>query len=288
MKPYNIIRQRDFIFLRSLFIAFNNILNNKFNYKLDIGDNKTKEIVINFYYSHSGNSRFNDQFINLDDCNIDKVDGLVNKIPYGIFHLTDINVNHSDLTNDSFIMRYVNNTEDGTINTRVAKTKFIPLITTFKVKIIVDTMIDYLTIMQLGLELFYVNIQFKFNYNGIVIDNNAAFNFTMIKGNEKIIDYTYNDEKNTEIIFDVAVNTFYPIIDKNTDMPADNVIKNILSSNNLPGDTFENMDQYDLPRQGGYNNDIDYDFLSVNSSIYIDVNSKKVKYNDKPEPTNPI
>lgn len=210
---------------RACIVALINNLNGRITIENQWDDNTTKEVKVPFYYAMSGDERFlQDYFTSWSDCAPSFIEGNTDPIPRCSIWLTGSSVLSSNLTS-RFVRGYYTKEENGELKRFNSYINSIPLQLNFSAEILYDVTIDGFKIVESLWENLYRTISFSVDYKGFRVPTMAGFpdNFSSTKQFE----YTYGVTDRLKIPFEIEVQTYMPIIDKDEEMFAGNRIENI-------------------------------------------------------------
>ena len=213
-------------------------------------EDKEEEIVeIPFYYSFTGDERYLQDFFGRiwNNCAPGK-EGNYDAIPRGVVKLDGSTIQTSDMT-QRFIRgnfnRVIKKVEDGVIKGENleafnAYINSIPLQMEFSVEIHVDTMTDAFKIQQTLIEVFYSSKAFYTTYKGILVPCQVGFPEQV--GIEKTFEFSYPNNEEVKLTFNLTVETYLPVIDE-PNLGSNNAIKNVNKMNdwlnNVPKNSHE-------------------------------------------------
>lgn len=215
LEKYNV----DEVFLRGIIVGLLRNLNEKVTYTQINQQQQILKVYIPFFYSMSGDETFLQDFY-LDYLNCDGnspfAEGNYDVIPRGIVSLSGVNIETASLT--SGFVRATYNVEDlqGQMKAYSAYTTSIPLSMTFDVKLRADTLLDTFKIFEAVVQVFYKVFSFSVEFGGMRVPVQVGFpeQYT----NDKQLEFSYsNTQKWIETSFTVAVETYYPQKDLETE-----------------------------------------------------------------------
>ena len=232
MSAFNNNYNFDDVLIRSTIVGLVNELNNKIYFYNVWKNDKDKRLLVRvpFFYAQSGDERFiQDAFSNWNDCYPDFIEGNTDPIPRGVIWLTGASILSANLTN-----RYVRGSytkeEDGQIKQYNSYINSIPIQLNFSMEIMVDTSLDSFKVIESAISVLYKTLVFSVNYNGFRVPTQAGFpeNFAL----NKQFEFTYGVTDRPKVSFDVEVQTYLPIPDKDNEMFAGNRITSFSSTVN--------------------------------------------------------
>lgn len=241
---------------RSVIVGLANFLNDKIQFSNVWSDTDIKLVRVPFFYSFSGDERFiQDYATNWSDCMPNFIEGNYDYIPRGTFTLTGTNVLSGNLTS-RFVRGYYTKVVDGELKRYNSYINSIPLSMTFNARVIVDSQLDIFRVTESLIENLYRTGVFRVNYRGFSVPTVVGFpdNYT----SNKQYQFTYGGEQQSapnrwEITFDMEVETYQPIIDKQQDMFAGHRIEHFNLTINEEkyvvgpsGSTKENIEQNNI------------------------------------------
>lgn len=242
LEKYNV----DEVFLRGIIVGLLRNLNERVTYTQINQQQQILQVYIPFFYSMSGDETFlQDFYLDYLDCDGQSpfAEGNYDVIPRGIITLTGVNIETASLT--SGFVRATYNVEDlqGQMKAYSAYTTSIPLSMTFDVKLRADTLLDTFKIFQAVIQTFYKVFSFSVEFGGMRVP--VQVGFPEQYQNDKQLEFSYqNTQKWIETTFSVAVETYYPQKDLETERFRGNLmqagIRLKVSTNEttiLPGDS---------------------------------------------------
>lgn len=215
LEKYNV----DEVFLRGIIVGLLRNLNERVTYTQINQQQQILQVYIPFFYSMSGDETFlQDFYLDYLDCDGQSpfAEGNYDIIPRGIVTLTGVNIETASLT--SGFVRATYNVEDvqGQMKAYSAYTTSIPLSMTFDVKLRADTLLDTFKIFQAVIQVFYKVFSFSVEFGGMRVP--VQVGFPEQYQNDKQLEFSYqNTQKWIETTFSVAVETYYPQKDLETE-----------------------------------------------------------------------
>ena len=226
---------KDSSIIRSAIVGLINQLNNTINFENQWDNEKIQVVKVPFFYAMSGDERFlQDNFSNWSDCYPNFIEGNVDPIPRGtIFLPSGASILSNNLTSRYVRGSYVKEV-DGQMLEYNSLINSIPLQLNFTAEIIADTSLDTMKIVESIISNFYRSIVFNINYKGFRIPTEAGFpdNYNV----QKQFEFTYGTEdERLKVTFDIEVQTYLPLIDKNEERFAGNTMQSIGGTLGLTG-----------------------------------------------------
>ncbi|WQJ53784.1 MAG: hypothetical protein [Wendovervirus sonii] len=238
--PKNLYENRNTsdVFSRLVIMGILRILNSQLSYT-QIWDNTEdgiQNVTVPFFFDFTGGSVTGERFIQDnymnwtdDECTmmgLKKVNGDYKPIPYGVITLESTNLESSQISN-RFVMGQFQKKINNEMKSYVAFLYSIPLTMTFGVNIVCDTMNTMWKIEQAYREYFYKNKTFRFNYKGTVCHARVGFpeSITENKTMQYQMGNASGDGHDIKLSFSLQCETYQPVFDKNSEMPADQIIK---------------------------------------------------------------
>lgn len=223
----------DNIHARQIIIGIVNLLNNNVIIEyIDNGIEKTNHIP--FFYSATGDERFlQDYFVTWSQClPKDYILGSFDKKPRGIINVASANINTGNMTN-RFERGVYTKEINGQIETFSSNINSIPMDYMFDVEIETDTHLDLFKIQQSILELFYKTQVYSVYFKGFRVPCQAGFpeDYNI----EKTFEFTYPDSNKNSLKFQIAIESYYPIIDKQNERLITNTMDSIVLNNSNIG-----------------------------------------------------
>lgn len=246
LTPKELFEQRnsDNIFAREVIAGMLKILNRKVVYTQIWNDseNKAESVTVPFFFDfgeHNNSEKFiqdNYTFFGDDDCTeigLKKISGNFDIYPRGILALSSSSINSGNITN-RFVMGRYNKKVDGEIKSFVSFLYSIPLDFTFKLEVRCETLTTMFKIEEAFRKYFYKNKTFYINYNGTRVPVRCGMgeSFTNDKGQNYTMGQ-FDTEKYFKLTMDLSVETYQPVFDPTTEMPADCSVSNWNSQINM-------------------------------------------------------
>lgn len=221
MSRYDLHYNYDDVFIRSIIVGLQNLLDNNIGWYNQIGTAQTNKnlVTIPFYFSTTGSERYlQDKFLNdiVHDPNNEKAESFYNKIPRGILVLNSLTISTADLNSKSIRIQRKIQQEDGTLKTFSSETFFIPLIMEFSVEIFVDNILDQLKCSEVVLNSFYKAKTFAIDLKSVLIHSYAIFPETI--DNERLLEFKFDDKKQFSVKFSLDVKTQIPTFTEGSDI----------------------------------------------------------------------
>lgn len=247
MSLYNTYNNEDII-SRAVIAGMLDVLNNNIKYNQVWSNEEIEEIEIPWFYNQSGDERFmQDFYTHYADCNFPKpVDGNFDRIPRGVITYSGSAIDATRITNRFVQGRYVKEV-DGQLKSFVSFLYSIPLTINFECEMLMDTQVTALKVEQAIREAFYKTKTFYVYYKGMRLGCTSGFSedYTI----DKLIEYTFTEENQIKLKFNIEVEAYQPVFDPTTEMDANNYMKGIgyrLYGDNNSGDIEKNDGQIDL------------------------------------------
>jgi len=214
MSSYNLQFNRDDSVIRHIIIGLCADLNKKITYTQVVNQQLTK-IEVPFLYSFTGDEDFLHEYFLLDD-SIDpgktKAIGNYETKPRGVVNLVSVSIDSSALLN-----KYVRGTYqklvDGKMKAFVSQFQMIPMNMTFNVKIVVDTQLDVFRILEKLIKKLYKNNAFNVDVGTLEEGTYRIAAYYKLPEDyeaERPIEFSFDDQKNRAINFDIEVKSFIP------------------------------------------------------------------------------
>jgi len=206
----------DNVHSRAVIVGMVNLLNSKVYFENVLSDSTIDNVYVPFFYNMGGDERFlQDYFLEWNDCIHPRhADGNYDVIPRGIVTMTSKNIDTGKLTH-----RFVRGTFVKEVNGELQQfnsyLNSLPISMTFSVEIEVDSSLDAFKVEQAIMETFYKVQVFSVNFRGFRIPCQAAFADEY--GVEKTFEFTYQTNAKIMVKFDIALETYYPVLDSTTE-----------------------------------------------------------------------
>lgn len=223
MASYNLKFNSDDSVFRHVIIGLLADLNNKLHFYRQM-DNNTRTIIdVPFYYSITGDDQFlRDQFLFVTpsgpNCYPDAgfADGNYDVIPRGLVNLTSMSVDSGKLVNKRTVGNYTRMDENGAMQGYVSEFEMIPINLGVDVEIIVSSTLDAFKVTEAIIKTLY-----KSNYFNVEVGNLNEGTYRLSSyyampddyGNERPLEFTFEDKDKYKIVFPIEVNTFLPNFD---------------------------------------------------------------------------
>jgi len=223
MASYNLKFNSDDSVFRHVIIGLLADLNNKLHFYRQM-DNDTRTIIdVPFYYSITGDDQFlRDQFLFVTpsgpNCYPDAgfADGNYDVIPRGLVNLTSMSVDSGKLVNKRTVGNYTRMDENGAMQGYVSEFEMIPINLSVDVEILVSSTLDAFKVTEAIIKTLY-----KSNYFNVEVGNLNEGTYRLSSyyampddyGNERPLEFTFEDKDKYKIVFPIEVNTFLPNFD---------------------------------------------------------------------------
>ena len=251
------------VFSRLVIMGVLRVLNQKLRYTQVWEDTEegTQEVTVPFFFDFSGGAGTSEKFIQDnymnwtdDECTsmgIKKVNGDYKPIPYGVISLDSTNIESGNISN-RFVMGQFQKRINGELKPYVACLYSIPLTMSFTVNIACDTVNTMWKIEQAYREFFYKNKTFHVNYKGTIVPCRLGFpeSITDTKTTNYTMGAQQKDGADVKLSFSLQCETYQPVFDPFTEMPADRNIKNFSGGITLQDKS--NLDDKEAIRENGY------------------------------------
>ena len=230
------------VFSRLVIMGVLRVLNQKLKYTQVWEDTEegTQEITVPFFFDFSGGAGTSEKFIqdnylnwSDDECTsmgIKKMNGDYKPIPYGVISLDSTNIEAGSISN-RFVMGQFQKRINGEYKPYVACLYSIPLTMSFTINIACDTVNTMWKIEQAYREFFYKNKTFHINYRGTIVPCRIGFPESLTEN--KTANYTMGaqsqDGADVKLSFGLQCETYQPVFDPYTEMPAEKNIKTFRS-----------------------------------------------------------
>lgn len=219
----------DDVFNRCVIGGLLYLLNHKITYEQVWDDNVVETVTVPFAYNFVS-SEPNERFIQDNytffgrECFSDKiVDGNFEMLPRFVVSYESSQIESASITN-RFVKGIYQKEIDGKIESYTAYTYHIPLTLNFSLEGWVDNYITAFKIEQTIRDVFYKNKTFWVQYKGAKIGCCVGFPESITTG-EKTVSYSFSQENQIKMTFNLSVETHQPCFDMSTVIPGDNVIE---------------------------------------------------------------
>lgn len=270
------IHNTDDILIRNVIGGVLSILNNNINYS-QVWDEDIIETVTLPWLFDMGNSsseRFlQDNFTYFGEQCFKKIDGNFDMLPRGVLSYQSTTIDSANITN-RFIEGKYTKFENGRVTTYKSFLYSIPLTLKLKATIFVDTFGNLLKIEQAIREELYRNKTFYVMFRGLKIG--CCMGLPDDYNTEKTIEYSFATEQGEhrmKLDFDIVVETYQPVFDKNMSVPSDCVMNGIgfdidLLAQDSKKQSIKNINlKCDKVMVGGATSIIKWDYNSFNSDM---------------------
>ena len=220
----------DGVFNRSVIAGLLYLLNHKITYEQVWQDNVTENVTVPFAYnfSNSKDQRFaqdNYTFFGRE-CFSDKfIDGKFDMLPRFAVTYTGSQIDSQNITN-RFVKAKYQKVKDGEIESYTAFLYSIPMTLNFELEGWIDNYDTAFKIEQKIYETFYKNQTFRVLYKGMSVNCCAGFPESITTG-EKTVSYSFEQENQLKMTFNISVEAYYPSFDESTAIPSDKKIEYI-------------------------------------------------------------
>tara|TARA_B100000900_G_scaffold415721_1_gene446857 strand:- start:1818 stop:2582 length:765 start_codon:yes stop_codon:yes gene_type:complete len=227
MATYNLKFNKDDSVIRHLIIGLLADLNKKVTFWRQISQEERVEVDIPFYYAITGDENYlKDNFLfstaNGLDCapEPEKADGNYDKVPRGIINMSSMTVDASKLVNKRNRGNFSKMTDQGVLEGYKAEFELIPITVGVDVEIILSSLIDIFKCTEELIKRLYKSNQYNVevgHLNEGLYRMAAYYAMPDDYGNERPIEYTFDDKSNYKISFGLEINSFMPSIDFTTE-----------------------------------------------------------------------
>ena len=221
----------DDIFNRSIIGGLLNLLNHSITYEQIWDDNVVETVEVPFVYNFVSNEP-NERFIQDNytffgrECFTDKIiDGNFEMLPRFVLSYDGSQIDSNNITN-RFIKGEYQVNENGQINSYVGYMYTIPLTLNFSLEGWVENYVSAFKIEQQIRDVFYKNKTFWVLYRGLKIGCCVGFPESITTG-EKTVSYTFSQENQLKMTFNLVVETYQPCFDQSIKIPSSSRIEHI-------------------------------------------------------------
>jgi hypothetical protein len=225
MSLYNTYNNEDII-IRAVIAGMLDVLNNGIKYNQVWSNEEIEEVDVPWFYNQSGDERFmQDFYTHYHACNFPKpVDGNFDRIPRGVITYSGSTIDANRITNRFVQGRYLKEV-DGQLQSYVSFLYSIPLTINFECEMLIDTQVTSLKVEQAIRETFYKTKTFYVYYKGLRLGCTAGFSEDDTI--DKLIEYSFNEENQITLKFNIEIETYQPVFDPTTEMDANNYMRGI-------------------------------------------------------------
>ena len=215
------------VLIRAIIAGLLDVLNNHIQYTQIWGNDPVDDfenIQVPWFYNQSGDERFmQDFYTHYKECMPPRpVDGNFDMIPRGVITYTGSGIDAQRITSRYVQGRYVKEI-DGKLEGFVSYLYSIPLNIRFDCELWADNQLSSLKIEQEIREVLYKNVTYYVYYKGMRIGCTAGFPEEVVI--DKNINYSFEEENKIKLTFQIEVESYQPVFDPTTEMPATNSIK---------------------------------------------------------------
>lgn len=207
----------DDVFVRNIIVGVLDFLNRKVQYR-QTSDSGTNLLSVPYFFEMGSDERFfQDFYINYGhDCDGPVyAEGNYEPVPRGILSLSSISINSAALTN-----KFVRGTYNKTVKTDSGGTEIkaysaflsvVPISMTFGIKVICNTTLESMKIIQETISTFYRAGKFQVDFNGFRVESQIGFSNEY--GVDKPVEISYPEPRRIEINYTIEVESYLPIPD---------------------------------------------------------------------------
>lgn len=214
------------LIVRAVLAGLLDVLNNHIRYDQVWGNEDIEEINVPWFYNQSGDERFMQDFYTFyAHCLPPRpVDGNFDMVPRGVITYTGSPISTTSITSRYVQGRYVKEI-DGRLESFVSFLYSIPLNLAIDCEVWADTYVTALKIEQEIRETFYRTLTYYVYYKGLRVGCTVGFpeSATITKN----ITYSFETNNKIKLTFALEVESYQPVFDKTTEMPATSIIKGI-------------------------------------------------------------
>jgi hypothetical protein len=215
------------VLIRAVIAGLLDVLNNHIQYSQVWGNDPIEDfenIQVPWFYNQSGDERFmQDFYTHYGECMPPRpIDGNFDMVPRGELTYAGSGINAQRITSRYVQGRYVKEV-DGKLEGFISYLYSMPLNVRFDLELWADTQLTGLKIEQEIRETFYKNVTYYVYYKGMRVGCTAGFPEEIVV--EKNINYSFESDNKVKLTFQLEVETYQPVFDKTTEMPAANNIK---------------------------------------------------------------
>ncbi len=229
----------DDIFNRSIIGGLLNLLNHSVSYEQIWDNNVVETVEVPFVYNFVS-SESNERFIQDNytffgrECFSDKIiDGNFEMLPRFVLSYEGSQIDSSNITN-RFVKGEYQVNENGQINSYIGYMYNIPLTLNFTLEGWVENYVSAFKIEQQIRDIFYKNKTFWVLYKGLKIGCCVGFPESITTG-EKTVSYTFSQENQIKMTFNLAVETYQPCFDESIKIPSSSRIEHVGYDVNIYG-----------------------------------------------------
>jgi hypothetical protein len=213
----------DDLLYRNIIIGLLAFLEGKVLIKYQISNTEYKLKPVPFFFTNTGDEKFVQDFYIYGDTT--KAEGNYDSVPRGIVNFNGLSILTGNFTNKFVRGTYnkeVPGQNSGTVKAFSATINSIPIVLTYSVEIIVDSLTESMKIIEKVIETFYkVNI-YNMDFKGLMVPCQLVFSDT--QNIEKNLSISYGDDNKIFVKFDLDLFTHHPIMDLQTERFRGNIM----------------------------------------------------------------
>lgn len=228
MATYNLKFNKDDSVVRHVLVGLLADLNSKLSFWRQLSQNERSIVDVPFYYAVSGDENFlRDAFLfstmNGANCDPDPTvaDGNYDKVPRGIVNLSSIAIDPSKLVNKRNLGHYNMLTPSGEFKGFVAEFEMIPVNIGVDVEIVLSSQLDMFKVTEAIIKKMY-----KANFYHVDAGHldegtyriSSEYAMPEDYGQERPIEYGFDDKGNHKVTFSIEINSFIPSFDFEEDI----------------------------------------------------------------------
>lgn len=228
MASYNLKFNKGDSVVRHVIVGLLADLNSKLSFWRQISQDERIVVDVPFYYAIAGDENFlRDAFLfnTLNGVNCDPdptvADGNYDKVPRGIVNLTSIAVDPSKLVNKRNLGQYNMVTQTGEFKSFVAEFEMIPVVLGVDIEIVLSSQLDMFKVTEAIIKKMY-----KANFYHVDAGHLDEGTYRISSeymmpddfGQERPIEYGFDDKSNHKVTFSLEINSFIPSFDFEEDL----------------------------------------------------------------------
>lgn len=212
----------DNVFNRSVISGLLYLLNHKIIYEQTWQDNVTEKVEVPFMYNfaYAKDQRFaqdNYTFFGRECFSEKMIDGKFDMLPRFAVTYSGSQIDSQNITN-RFIKAKYQVVTDGSIESFTAYLYSIPMTLNFELEGWIDNIETAFKIEQKIYETFYKNQTFRVLYKGMSVNCCVGFPESISSG-EKTVSYSFEQENQLKMTFNLSVECYYPSFDESVKVP---------------------------------------------------------------------
>lgn len=204
--------------IRSIIIAVLSKFQNILKIKQYSASNNFTEHVIPFFYSMTGSEDFIlDNFMTSDYSELasNAYEGSYEPIPRGVLQMSSVEIDSGSMINRHVRTEIPKKVDNINYKMYSYETMIIPVNLSFEVKIVSNSNLEMLKIVEVLISNLYKVTNFKVDFGMYYVNGTIVLPESFDQ--EKLFEFTYSDKQKNEITFSIDVSTSIPVFDEKTE-----------------------------------------------------------------------